>query len=117
MRRDGHYTEVKSEELKTVTQPHNTDQPSENQDKEKMPKAQEETSENRPADDEEEEGVDVEGDDSGLDFVNGVEDQDRQEKGKNVPHKSSNQHEERDRVLVPLDQENHQTGEDDKLLE
>ena len=64
-KRDGHYTEVKSEELKTVTQPHNTDQPSENQDKEKMPKAQEETSENRPADDEDKEGFVAEGDDLG----------------------------------------------------
>ena len=50
-------------------------------------------------------------------MISGKEDQDRKEKGKNVPDKSSNQHEERGGVLVPLDQENHQTGDDDQLLE
>ena len=65
-RRNGHYTGVKSKEvLQTVTQPHNTDLPSENQDKEKMPETSEETSENRPADDEDKEGFVAEGDDLG----------------------------------------------------
>ena len=43
-------------------------------------------------------------------MISGKEDQDRKEEFKNVPDKSSNQHEERGGVLVPLDQENHQEG-------
>ena len=111
-RKDGHYTGVKSKEIQTVTQPHNTDLPSDGESRqEKCQKPR------RKPVKTDQQMMRIKRVSLQKVMISGKEDQDRKEKGKNVPDKSSNQHEERGGVLVPLDQENHQTGDDDQLLE
>ena len=78
--------------MQAVRHPQESEEPLENRDQEIMPKSKLKTKENCVEDHEEEQDVDVDGDNLGLDHVYAVQDQYGEEDAKKIKQKLTNQH-------------------------
>ena len=110
-RSDGHHVGVESEEFHTVGQPQEGEEKPDDAHNEVMPETKESYHDSPVDHEEDEQEVDVEGDNVGLDLDDGAEDHDGEDKAQEIKHKSTDGPAKWEGVVVPEDEENQVAGE------
>ena len=116
-RSDGHHVGVESEEIHTVSHPQDGEEILDDANNEIIPETKESQREWESTVDhqEDEQDVDVDGDNVGLDLDDGTQDQDGEDKAQKISDKSSDRPAKWDVVVVPEDEEDQEAGEPHKV--